>query len=71
MKITIEIKDNKMLFDYEIAGGRHHSNTNLTPDHLVAFTDILRIASQANARSREEFLDELKAKAYLEKENKK
>lgn len=45
IKLTIELKDDKFIFDYEVGGSKHHCDANLSVDNFVVFSDFLKIVS--------------------------
>ena len=46
MKLSIEIKDEKFIYNYTIGENTHSSERHLCAESLVAFVDALRICSQ-------------------------
>lgn len=47
MKLSVEIKDNKLFFEYQIGESKHSAEAGLTPDSLIAFTAMLRLANDS------------------------
>jgi len=47
MKLNIEIKDNRFIYEYEIGENRHHSTTKLDADYLILFSELLKRCSNA------------------------
>lgn len=66
MKLTVEIKDSRLLYSYEIGEERSNSSTHLCADSLVVFVDLLRHLSTATKYYSNKFHDDLKAKAWVE-----
>lgn len=48
MKLNIEIKDDKFTYNFEVGKSSGKSESWLTDDALVAFTDLLRICSSVS-----------------------
>ena len=67
MKLTVEIKDGQWKYEYDVGESRGTSTRHIDPDSLCAFTDLLRYASKASSADREEWWNEVKAKAWMEK----
>lgn len=72
MKITAEIKDGKMIFDYEISEvSKQHSEMELTAEGLVCFVSLLKEGLQAFVYNRKKewdgLLSEVAAKEYISK----
>jgi hypothetical protein len=67
IKLTVEIVDDKFKYEYQIGNSRHNSESILRPESLCAFTEILNIALAAGRAEAREWIEEVNAKAYLEK----
>ena len=67
IKLTLELTDNKFLYDYEVGTSAGHGDMPLSPDSLVIFTNALHQCYKANHREQEEFMNKINAGAYLEK----
>lgn len=67
MNLSVEIKDNKLLFSYEVGTSKFSSTSDLTPEGLVSFTHLLELGIRASHYTSKEWEDEMRAKAYLEK----
>ena len=67
IKLTIEIKDEKFQYSYDVAGSSQSSDCQLTPEGVAIFTNCLMMAQKSYVNRHEEWMEELKAKAYIEK----
>lgn len=41
MKLSVEIKDGKFIYEYQIGASQHHATTELSADNLLAFTSLV------------------------------
>lgn len=68
IKLTIEMKDDKFEWGYEFPGGtNHHGIEDITPESLECFTMIIKMCHCHTTHRHKEWLNEINAKAYLEK----
>ena len=67
IKLTIEIKDEKFIYDYEVAKCRHHGDGDLSPEGLSIFINALNICHKAFINQHEEFFEKVKAGACVER----
>lgn len=68
MRITMEIKDNKFFYDYDINEGSHGGgNMPLCADNLTWFCGALNECHKLFMRQSSAEIDEIHALAYLEK----
>ena len=67
IKLTVEIIDDKFKYDYQVGESKRSSEHPLCPDALVVFTNMLNMASRAYINEHEEWVESIKAKAYIEK----
>lgn len=55
MKLTVEIKDDKFEYSYEVGESKHNSTSHLSADMLAAFTDLLRVCSSVTRHNSREW----------------
>lgn len=67
MRISIEIKEGKFIYSYAIGSSKHTSLLEITPEALLTFANILQLCNKAAINENEDFWNDLKAKAYIEK----
>jgi len=67
IKLSIELKDEKFEWGYEVAGCRHNGIEPVTPENLECFTLMLKMCHRNHTQRYKEWEDECNAKAYLEK----
>ena len=67
IKLTVELTEDKFKYEYQVGTARHHSESPLCSDSLCVFTNLLHMASKAYINEHEEWLEEAKAKAYIER----
>lgn len=65
MKISIEIKDDKFLFEYQVGMSRHSSSSTITPELVCCFSDILRQMNHVTLRENKEYEKELNAHIWI------
>ena len=66
MKLSVEIIDEKFTFEYEIGESKHQGSSVLRPESLSAFTHIVQLCNRVWYSEKDEYWDEIKAKAYME-----
>lgn len=67
IKLTIEMKDEKFFYSYDISGSTQSGECPLTPESFSIFTASLDMAQKAYINRQKEWFEEIKAKAYIEK----
>lgn len=68
IKLTIEMKNEKFEWEYEFPGGiNHHGIEDVTPETLECFTMMIKMCHNHTTHRYKEWMDEIRAKAYLEK----
>ena len=67
MKLSIEIKDGKFVYDYLIGTSKHSGESHLDEQSLIAFVNATSICYNATCHENKELWDEIAAKAYLER----
>lgn len=67
IKFTVEIVDEKFKYEYWIGDSHRASESKICSDSLCVFTNILHMASKAYINEHEEWMEEVKAKAYIER----
>lgn len=66
MKLTVEIKDDKFIWDYVVGKCTESGEHPLIPEGLCHFSNMLRMCQNAYVNQHEAWIEEVKAKAYLE-----
>lgn len=66
MKLSIELNDEKWIFNYEIGESRHNTTRQIDADSFCAFANILKYANDASNYDNKKVWDEIKAKAWIE-----
>lgn len=69
IKITVEIKDEKFFFDYEVGASRHAGEQVLCAETMATFTEILKLCTRYHLYKDKEWERELVGKAWYEKQN--
>jgi hypothetical protein len=70
MKLTVEIKDSKLNYEYQIGENTHKASKHISAESLILFSDLLKVCNQHyNYRDREWERDML-GKAWVEKQSK-
>jgi len=67
MKLSLEIKDNMLVFNYEIGQNKATSSRNLCADSLVLFSRLLEMCSNSVHHEYKQERDEWLGRMYLEK----
>ena len=68
MKITIEIKDDKFIWEYAIGKDeRHHGEHPVSSDGLTIFTNVIHMCHKTYVNQHEEWIEKVKAGAFLER----
>lgn len=68
MKLSVEIKDNKFTYTYEVGESKRTGSRHLCSDSLVRFVTLLQTCQNAWQHEDKEWEREVIAKAYLEKQ---
>lgn len=66
MKLTVEIKDNRFNYSYQIGEETYNSSSHLSADFLVAFTEVIRHCSQVARKQSDDRFGEISGKAWIE-----
>ncbi len=67
MKITIEIKDDKLLYSYSHPDGRFNSSETLSPESVVMMADVYKRMSMLWDRDHRHSQEKFKAEAWAYK----
>ena len=67
IKLTIEIVNEEFKYSYEVAKSTQSGTHPLTPENFVIFTNMMSMCRNSYINQHEEWMEEIKAKAYLEK----
>lgn len=67
IKLECEIIGERIKYSYEVGKSRASGETDLCPDSLNAFNLMLKMVFNHNTFRYQEWMDEARAKAYLEK----
>lgn len=67
MKLSVEIKEERFIYKYEVGSSNGESSNVIDPDFLCAFTSLLRFCSEQSRRDRKDFMRSIEAKAWIEK----
>ena len=65
IKLEIELKDEKLLFNYTVGSSISAGETQLCPDTLNTFNLIVQMCHKVHCQRYTEWLDEIRAKGYL------
>jgi hypothetical protein len=67
MKLTVEIKESRFEYSYQIGDtDRHTSSCKLDTDGLCAFTTLLGFLSKVSNSQHDRFMDQIHGKAWIE-----
>lgn len=67
IKLTIELKDEKFRFEYNIGTSTHCGETTVCADTLHTFDLMVQMCHKVYSQEYTEFMDKCRAKGYLEK----
>jgi len=67
MKLTIEIRDEKFHWEYEIGKERQVGDHPISSEGLQTFCAAMRMCSNAYINQHEEWFEKIKAKAFIER----
>lgn len=70
MKLTVEIKDGKFIYNYEIGNSKHNSTMDICADSLVRFTALLQMCNEAYRYQDKQWERDAMGKAWVEKQTK-
>ena len=71
IKLEIELKDEKLLFNYTVGSSISAGETQLCPDTLNTFNLIVQMCHKVHCQRYTEWLDEIRAKGYLKEQKQK
>ena len=66
IKLTVEIKDEKFLFDYEVGSAKHSGSEIISPDTLAVFSQMLHLCFKSWMAEYNHKRDETLGKIYVE-----
>lgn len=67
MKLSVEIKDDKFIYDYQIGTSKQHGNFALNAENFLYFNKLLHDCQKATLANHNAFCAEITAKSYMEK----
>ena len=67
MKVTVEVKDDKFLFDYEVRKNKGHGDRDISVAGLQLFISTLSLCQKYFLAKTEEEIKEIECMAYIEK----
>lgn len=70
MKLTVEIKDGRLIYEYQIGDSKQNSSRPLCAQSFVSFVKLLEVLSQHYEYEDRKWERELVGKAWLEKQEK-
>jgi len=65
-KISIEITEDKFLYDYVVGKNRGNGDSPICPDSLGLFTEVLNACHKSYARRTEKEMNDIRCMAYIE-----
>ena len=68
MKLTVEIKDGRFIYSYQIGENTHNSSTHICADGLIKFSALLQLCSSHFQYEDKVWERELVGRAWLEKQ---
>lgn len=71
IRLEIEIKDEKFIFNYEVCKTKFSSSSDICPDNLSAFTGLLKYCFDISLGKNDDFKNELTAKIWMKKNKEK
>ena len=66
MKMSVEIKEDKFVYSYEIGKSSENGEMPLNADNLCAFVSLLNITSKQFLRDDRRLMNEIECMGYIE-----
>jgi len=66
MKLSVEIKDSKFLYSFEVGKNTGNGEIPLSADNMILFSEILQACSRSWKHNNEQELNDIRCMAYIE-----